>query len=351
MSLSVAHAETAWFAPNREQAEQQKGDAVRALMKEGSEAYARRDWEAARKAYVLAWQLKPNPLIAANLGDVEIKLERYREAAEHVQYFLFHAPFGVKRDKLAGAEQQLAECRKHVASVTITSNLQGAEVRIGDRVIGRTPLLGQTFLDPGTYVIDVKLADYAPASKSIIAESGTELIVNFNLEKSVKPNVMTSSITKEPPKPKPPDRAGTSPRTWVVAGGAVATGISLGIGVVFRIRAGNFDSDVNATTAQLDAPTMSKPSEVAAHSECLHQTTAAKPLCDALHAALEKRDTAANISTGAFVSAGVLGAATVFSLFLWPEAPKVRSQSANVPFAIRPLLTGSGSGVQLFGSF
>ena len=87
---------------------------VRNLVNEGAAASAKNDWEGARAALLKAWEIRPLATIAANLGYVELKLGKYREAAEHLQFFLDKAPTD-RPERRNDAEQELAECRKHVA--------------------------------------------------------------------------------------------------------------------------------------------------------------------------------------------------------------------------------------------
>lgn len=60
-----------------------------------------------------AWELKRHWQIAANLGEVELRLGRYGEAVEHLEHFLREAE-GVREDEIRRAEGMLQEARRHV---------------------------------------------------------------------------------------------------------------------------------------------------------------------------------------------------------------------------------------------
>src|ERR1700742_4017684 len=89
--------------------------AIKELMRTGIGEYRKNHLEAARTAFASAWELRHHTAIAASLADVEMKLGRFRDAAEHWQYYLASSP-----PDRAEAEAQLAECSKHVGRIDVT---------------------------------------------------------------------------------------------------------------------------------------------------------------------------------------------------------------------------------------
>src|SRR5690349_768840 len=67
-------------------------DKARALYMEGIKAADAKNWAAAHTAFLEAWKQSEHYQIAANLGSMEIKLGRYRDAAEHLAVYLRKAP-------------------------------------------------------------------------------------------------------------------------------------------------------------------------------------------------------------------------------------------------------------------
>src|SRR5512142_1807079 len=119
---------------------------VREFVSAAALAYSKSDWGAAREAYLQAWQLSPHPLIAANLGDVEVKLDLCTEAAAHLQYFLDNVPTGTAAEKLSNAKEQFAACRARVTSVIISTNVTGSAVTIDSQAVGDAPIQRPVFL-------------------------------------------------------------------------------------------------------------------------------------------------------------------------------------------------------------
>jgi tetratricopeptide (TPR) repeat protein len=109
---------------------------MKAWMNRGGEAYGQQRWEEARDAYRAAWELRPHFAVAANLADVELRLGAYREAAEHLRFFLANLP--PEREVLrADGEKRLAECRAHLATVRVA--VAGRRERAGRDGRARRP--------------------------------------------------------------------------------------------------------------------------------------------------------------------------------------------------------------------
>src|SRR5262245_11666729 len=61
---------------------------ARELHAQGDRLYERGEYARAHTAYVAAWSLKKHYQIAGNLGDCEVRIGKYRDAAEHLSYFI-----------------------------------------------------------------------------------------------------------------------------------------------------------------------------------------------------------------------------------------------------------------------
>ena len=347
--VSVASAAAPLILPAEEEplsAEAQQQ--IRNWVKEGTVASAKSDWEGAHAALSKAWELKPLPMIAANLGYVEIKMGRYREAAEHLQYFLGNAPTD-HPERQAEAEQQLAECRKHIAVVNVSTDVAGARVALDSLVIGQTPLRRQIFLNPGTYTIEVTHSGYQPDQRVTTVQVGSDLDLEFKLvaepvvASPPAPPVKTIAIAVQP---VVAERPRVQPRTWALIGGSAATALSLGIGIGYRLRVNSFDSEANSTNDKLDSLAVT-PSK----NPCANPTGDAQSLCAQLKSTWGQRDTAVNVSTGCFVAAGVLGVATAVSYLLWPAKKSKPRQLAKTAIGVAPLTLGKMQGFQFYTTF
>jgi hypothetical protein len=117
------------------------------------------------------------------------------------------------------------------------------------------------------------------------------------------------------------DRLGT--RTWVTIGGAGAAVVALGVGIGFRLRANSQHDNTESLLRQLGDASCEKP------------TGTTGTICGQLRSTWAFYDTAVNVSTGAFVAAGILGAATAVTYVLWPKK-QASTRGTNVRFAVSP---------------
>lgn len=349
-SVSVAGAVTPLILPLDEaplpvEVQQQ----IRNWVREGTVASAKSDWEGAHAALSKAWELKPLPMIAANLGYVEIKMGRYREAAAHLQYFLENPPTD-HPERQSEAEQRLAECRKHIAVVKVSTNVVGARVALDNLVVGHSPLSSPIFLDPGTYTIEISHSGHQPDQRTTTVQAGSDLDLEFKLvaeptvESGPAPAVQATAVEPVAAEPIVVERSVVQPRTLALIGGSAATALSLGIGIGYRLRANSFDSDANYTIAQLDSLTTSPP-------KCANPTGDAQSLCAQLRSTWRERDTAVNVSTGCFVAAGVLGVATAVTYLLWPTKKSKPNQPVKAAIGVAPVTVGKAQGIQFYSTF
>src|SRR5262245_26678931 len=94
---------------------------ARELFLEGTKLFAAPQWPRAHDAFATAWALKRQYQIAANLGACEVLLGRYRDAAEHLSFYMREAnrapdvPDEERRAAAANLEQALA----HVATLEV----------------------------------------------------------------------------------------------------------------------------------------------------------------------------------------------------------------------------------------
>jgi hypothetical protein len=118
----------------------------------------------------------------------------------------------------------------------------------------------------------------------------------------------------------------------VVITGASLTALAAGFGVGLSLQGAALDDDAAAQRAQVAQ---------AFGQEGCGPTNSAARACVKLNDTLDRRNRANEIAQGAFIAAGVFGAATLVSFFFWP-----RSQTKVAPYAgIGPAGQGAVLGV------
>jgi tetratricopeptide (TPR) repeat protein len=99
-------------------------DRARALHIEGARLFELGKYDQAYVAFLAAWALKKHPQIAGNLGDCEMKLGKYRDAAEHYAF----AAQDPKPEAKGIAQERLKEAQIKIGTLVVATNPGGAEV-------------------------------------------------------------------------------------------------------------------------------------------------------------------------------------------------------------------------------
>src|SRR5882672_181123 len=87
------------------------------LFREGTSAFEAERYSEAYGALRSAWDLSPSYRHAAGLGQVELHLAQYRDAAEHLAYCLRNFPETGDKVARQHVEEGLEQAREHVASL------------------------------------------------------------------------------------------------------------------------------------------------------------------------------------------------------------------------------------------
>lgn len=222
-----------------------------ALFQEGLDAAAANDWPKARDCFNKAFELRKHWKIAANLGRAEVKLGLYREAAEHLDYFLSNAgPQDVAPKDRQAVDAMLKQAQSHVATLTIVLPMTGVVVLVDGKAVGTSPLPGRLFLQPGSRVLEARREGYEPAQERLSVSAGSSQQVVFDMKpvnKGTGP-VQTASTQEghvlegsnggtDTGLATVTDSSMTKPawRLWAVGTGVGIAVVGLGIGTGFMV--------------------------------------------------------------------------------------------------------------------
>jgi len=281
-------------------ADEQASAQADALFKRGKALVREGKLEDAYRAYRASYALKKGFDIAGNLGNVELELGMARDAAEHLSYCVRNFPATGAGWQLSFTQKRLAEARAQVAALSIRVNVDGAEVLVDGRSMGRSPLEEEVFVDPGARRIEAKMASHAMARETLMAEQGGRHEVTLNLlpAASTPPLVLIST--------PPPKRSGKHVAPIVAGIATAVTGLSLGI--ASTVAANDLAASLEAQRTALD-PYDQK-------NACLSPANAAS--CAALDHDYRARSTLGALSVVGFVTAGAASVATI-TYWLWPS--------------------------------
>ena len=151
------------------------------LMARGIEFRKRREDRLALAAFERAWTLGGAPRALAQLALAEQALGFWREAHEHLENALSHSDDPWISEHRVALRVALEEIASRLGTVEISCNVDGAEVKIDGRVVGRTPLGRHLRLIAGKSVVEVLVDGYFDMARQVQVDAGGISRVNFNL--------------------------------------------------------------------------------------------------------------------------------------------------------------------------
>jgi hypothetical protein len=217
--LSVLSSARVHAEPGRpsESAEQ---DQRTAAFDRGVDAMTAKNWELAHGIFSELWTQQQSFDVASSLGQTELNLKRYRDAAEHLAFSIRTFPAREQSEMLAAIQAGLAEAKRHVATVNVSVNRDGATVLVDGKAIGRSPLPPEIFLDPGQHKVEADLENFERARTQLVVDAGTEHVVTLRFGNA---SPSSGSVVPAPTSGAQAPGAGPhSSRTLIYVTGAVA---------------------------------------------------------------------------------------------------------------------------------
>jgi hypothetical protein len=328
-------------------------DQADTLFRQGNALYKQQKYAEAKAAFEQAFHLKKAHDIAANLAYAEMKLNLFRDAAEHLSLAVRIWPPTGKDDKRQYAVERLDLVKKEVAMVTVQVNVPRAEVFVDGKSVGVAPLEGEVFVEAGARTIEAKAAGYADAKQVIEAAKGSAQTVTLALAPSTPVASVTAASSaaaaptasgsaapaKGPPDGQRPPIGPSGPSVPLIVGGAalgagaIATGIGLGIAAQGK------GKDADAILEQVHA----------SGTPCTNPPLAGR--CEDLHSARRQHDGFYKAFVGLVVSGAVVGAATV-GYALWPRPKAVAAkQKQSTSVRVVPMVGPAAGGALVSGPF
>jgi hypothetical protein len=269
---------------------------ARQTFKEGIEAFDRRDFEAARVAFLQTFALKPSvPVVRRNLGLAEIYSGHYLDGARRLARVLHTTGEGTAEDR-ARMLDSLKKAEAHLERLTIEVNVDGADIAVDEADLGASPLPFVWYVAPGAYRVRVSKSGFAEFAQTRVARAGGIQHLRVALTAESEP----SSAPLAPPPAAGVDTAKpTGANPWLIAAGAVVTGTGLAAGVGFSLAASRNSRKVDRLGYELDAAD--------APVDC----SMPWPGCDELSSAARTHDRQIDWAVASFVTAGVAGVGTL----------------------------------------
>ncbi len=287
--------------------------------KEGIAAFDRRDFEAARVAFLQTFALKPSaPVVRRNLGLAEIYSGHYLEGARRLGRVIHTTDEGSSSDR-ARMVESLKKAEAHLERVTVEVNIEGAEIRIGDVDLGVSPLPFAWYLGAGCYEVRVNKPGFVSYTETRVARAGNAQHLRINL----KAVALVVPVPSDPAPPvaaePPPLEVHHGPNPWLLATGGVLTVGGLAAGLTLSL----FAADNADKVDQLG--------DTIGSAGCRENTGLCKELADAAAA----HDSQVRWATVSFALGAAAGVSTLVYALLASSArsnspPPVGARSVGV---------------------
>ncbi len=286
------------------------------LIKEGK-------FEEAYPKLLSAWEKRQSFDVAANLGLVENKLGKKRDAAAHLDYALATFPTTGDAEVKERMQAMLTSLRAELGRLQVDAP-EGCVLKIDGEERGRTPLPSvYLYVEPGARKVEGSRPGEVGVT-TIDVKAGQSLAIKLVLEPAEGPSGGTKAA--EPPLPLWPG---------LLVGGLGVAGLGAGIGLA--VAAGSSGSNADDATAALPS-----------RGAC--QGASPPASCATIEEDLETRDLMSNAAVGAFVAGGVLTAAGV-ALVIVSAAGASGAASDERAVVARPLLAPGFAGLGFSGAF
>jgi tetratricopeptide (TPR) repeat protein len=283
----------------------------------GNKLYDEQKWAEAEAAYQSAWNLRKSFDLAGNLGDVEMQLGQYRDAAEHLSYAYDEFPTGGKPEVREALAKRIEEARIQVGVLRIKTNIVGARLYVDGKLVGQSPLENDVFVDVGQRVIEARLDGHDDVLRTIEVTKASKQ----NIELQIVPKAGGGTST------------GNGKRIAIIAAGGSLALVGLGGGIGLWLAASGKTSDADVIRADLTK------------GVCPGTMPDITAKCSTLRATLEDHDTFFNLGTGLFATGFLVGVGTV----VYAVASKKKPGAVGLQMA--PVVAPTLAGISISGHF
>lgn len=162
--------------------------------RQGDEAMVSIRYEEALAHYRRAYEANKNPALLYNMGRAYEGLADFPKALEALEEFSEKAPPELKA-RVPKLEALLTDVRNRVATVIVSAPVAGAEIRVGNKVVGTTRQ-GQTILrvNAGAAAISITHKEYFPFERPLRLVAGKIETVEVQLtSRSAEAVIVVSS--------------------------------------------------------------------------------------------------------------------------------------------------------------
>jgi tetratricopeptide (TPR) repeat protein len=150
---------------------------ARLHFKLGVDFYRERNYRAALIEFQRAYDASPHFKLLYNLGQASLELQEDTPAIEYFTRYLQEGAGELSDDRKRDVEQNLLRLRARLASLTIETNQEGAEIYVDETMVGSSPLAGTTTVSVGRRRISAVKHGFTDVERIIDIAAGDKLKV------------------------------------------------------------------------------------------------------------------------------------------------------------------------------
>ena len=207
----------------------------------GVALYKDGDYEGALVEFRRAQEVSPNYRVLYDIGQSLYQLQRYADALKAFEDYLAQGGAQLSPARRAGVEADLRALHARVGYLDVIVNVEGAEIRVNDQVVGTSPVAAPILVSVGHRRVSVSKPDRVPLERFIDVAVGDRAKIVFDLPAPVvaapapAPNAALPAREepKVPASPAPssnaPESSHSSSLAWVpwTATGVLAVGTAV----------------------------------------------------------------------------------------------------------------------------
>ncbi len=171
----------------------QDADDVEFLARRAAERCRRGEYERGLELFRQAIDHGRTARALGEMGACELRVGRWTDAESHLTDALALGDDPWLRRHRAEAAGWLAEAQSHVGRLRLTGGVPGAEVRVGERVVGTLPMTDPVVVATGPSLVEVRAAGYRTWNRSLDVLGGvvTQEVVSLERDEVFAPSVPT----------------------------------------------------------------------------------------------------------------------------------------------------------------
>jgi hypothetical protein len=220
------------FGASEARAEDTKKEAA-ALFNQALKQSASGDARSALASFRAAYEKFPNFRVLYNIGRVCSGLGDNACAVRAYEQYLQDGAGDVPAKRRKEVEAELATLGKSIGSLTITSNVEGADVSVDDANVGKTPVAAPVKVNAGNHTV-VLVHEGKKAERSVGIAAGETATVDLQIAlepppaPAAPPPEAPPPAPEPPPAPKEPEERHVPILPWAITGGAALVTIVTG---------------------------------------------------------------------------------------------------------------------------